>query len=45
MWLSNRNFGGLTGDVFGAMNEITRMVSAIVIVIILNSLNGGFLTF
>lgn len=43
--LANRNFGGLTGDVFGAMNEITRMVSAIVIVIILNSLNGGFLTF
>jgi len=29
--ISNRNFGGVTGDVFGAMNELTRMVSLITI--------------
>lgn len=43
--LANRNFGGLTGDVFGAMNEITRMVTAIVIVIILHSINSELLAF
>jgi len=31
MGISNRHFGGVTGDVFGAMNEITRMASLITI--------------
>jgi adenosylcobinamide-GDP ribazoletransferase len=30
-FIANRNFGGVTGDVFGATNEITRMVSVIVL--------------
>jgi len=30
---SRRHFGGVTGDVFGAMNEITRMVSLITILV------------
>jgi len=29
--ISNRHFRGVTGDVFGAMNELTRMVSLITI--------------
>jgi adenosylcobinamide-GDP ribazoletransferase len=29
--VAHRNFGGVTGDVFGATNELTRMVVAIVI--------------
>jgi adenosylcobinamide-GDP ribazoletransferase len=29
--VSRRHFGGITGDVFGAMNELTRMTSLIVI--------------
>ena len=29
--ISNRHFRGVTGDVFGAMNELTRMISLIVI--------------
>lgn len=29
--ISNRHFEGLTGDVFGAMNELTRMISLIMI--------------
>lgn len=30
---SRRHFGGVTGDVFGAMNEITRMISLITILV------------
>jgi len=29
--ISHRNFGGVTGDVFGATNELTRMVCVIVL--------------
>ena len=29
--ISNRHFEGLTGDVFGAMNELTRMISLLMI--------------
>ncbi|MCP8320371.1 MAG: adenosylcobinamide-GDP ribazoletransferase [archaeon] len=31
VWISNRHFKGVTGDVFGAVNEITRMTSLIII--------------
>ena len=31
--LSNRSFGGITGDVMGATNEITRLVSILVVVV------------
>lgn len=34
VWVSNRHFNGITGDVFGAVNEITRMASLIVILAI-----------
>lgn len=30
--ISQRHFGGLTGDVFGAINDITRMIALLVIV-------------
>ena len=29
--VAHRNFNGVTGDVFGATNEITRMVCVIVL--------------
>jgi len=32
--MARRSFGGLTGDVFGATNEIVRMVSLLLIVVI-----------
>ncbi|MEM3531395.1 MAG: adenosylcobinamide-GDP ribazoletransferase [Nitrososphaerales archaeon] len=32
--ISNRHFNGVTGDVFGAANEITRMTSLIMILVI-----------
>lgn len=32
--ISNRHFKGITGDVFGAANEITRMISLVVILAI-----------
>jgi len=31
--ISSRNFGGMTGDVLGAMNELTRMVSLVAILV------------
>jgi len=31
VWISNRHFRGITGDVFGASNELTRMFSMIII--------------
>ncbi|MGQ9468541.1 MAG: adenosylcobinamide-GDP ribazoletransferase [Nitrososphaerales archaeon] len=31
LWVSDRHFKGVTGDVFGAVNEITRMTSLIII--------------
>lgn len=31
VWMANRHFKGVTGDVFGAANEITRMTSLIII--------------
>lgn len=34
VWIANRHFKGVTGDVFGAANEITRMTSLIVILAI-----------
>jgi adenosylcobinamide-GDP ribazoletransferase len=34
VWVSNRHFKGITGDVFGAVNEITRMTSLIIILAI-----------
>lgn len=33
MWVSNKLFNGVTGDVFGAGNEITRLVSLIVLLV------------
>jgi len=32
--ISRRHFGGMTGDVFGAMNELTRMTSLIAILVV-----------
>jgi len=34
VWVSNRHFKGVTGDVFGAANEIARMTSLIIILVI-----------
>jgi len=31
VWISNRNFRGVTGDVMGATNELARMASLIAI--------------
>lgn len=33
VWIANRHFGGVTGDVFGATNELARMVSLIAIMV------------
>jgi len=33
LWVSNRHFRGLTGDVLGAMNELSRMSSLIMILV------------
>ena len=33
--VANRNFGGVTGDVFGATNEITRMVCIVVLLAVI----------
>jgi len=33
VWISNRNFRGVTGDVLGAINELTRAVSLAVTVV------------
>ncbi|MCS4538620.1 MAG: adenosylcobinamide-GDP ribazoletransferase [Thaumarchaeota archaeon] len=33
-WVSNRNFGGITGDVFGATNDISRLTSLLAILAI-----------
>jgi len=32
VWISERHFGGLTGDVFGAINDIGRMVALLALV-------------
>jgi adenosylcobinamide-GDP ribazoletransferase len=32
--LSNRNFGGVTGDVFGASNELSRLNSLLTILVV-----------
>jgi len=34
VWSSNRHFNGITGDVFGAVNEIIRATSLIVILVL-----------
>jgi adenosylcobinamide-GDP ribazoletransferase len=31
LFISKRNFGGITGDVMGASNELTRLSSLIVL--------------
>jgi adenosylcobinamide-GDP ribazoletransferase len=33
-WISKRNFGGITGDVFGATNDISRLTSLLAILAI-----------
>lgn len=35
VWISNRHFRGITGDVLGASNELTRMFSLIVILVMI----------
>lgn len=32
VWISNHNFGGLTGDVFGTINEVTRLACLLVLI-------------
>lgn len=34
LWISNRHFNGVTGDVMGATNEITRMISLLTLLVI-----------
>lgn len=34
IWISNRHFNGVTGDVFGAGNEITRLASLIALLVV-----------
>ena len=34
LWISNRHFKGVTGDVMGASNEITRMASLIAVLVV-----------
>lgn len=31
IWISNRHFGGLTGDIFGATNELARLTSLLTV--------------
>jgi cobalamin synthase len=33
--IAHRNFNGVTGDVFGATNELTRMVCVIVLLAVI----------
>jgi adenosylcobinamide-GDP ribazoletransferase len=35
VWISNRHFGGVTGDVFGAGNELARLASLIAILVMI----------
>jgi adenosylcobinamide-GDP ribazoletransferase len=35
VWISNRHFQGITGDVMGATNELTRMASLIIILMVI----------
>jgi adenosylcobinamide-GDP ribazoletransferase len=35
VWVAHRNFGGVTGDVLGATNEISRMVCVVVLLAVL----------
>jgi adenosylcobinamide-GDP ribazoletransferase len=34
VWISNRHFDGVTGDVFGATNDLARMVSLLALVVV-----------
>jgi len=34
MWISKRNFRGVTGDVFGATNDISRLTSLLAVLAI-----------
>ncbi|MBI2126578.1 MAG: adenosylcobinamide-GDP ribazoletransferase [Thaumarchaeota archaeon] len=34
LWISNRHFGGVTGDVFGATNDISRMMALLAILVL-----------
>lgn len=34
LWISNRHFNGITGDVIGATNEIARMISLLTLLVI-----------
>jgi adenosylcobinamide-GDP ribazoletransferase len=33
--IAHRNFGGVTGDVFGATNELTRAICAVVLLAVI----------